>query len=290
MKKTILLLFVVLLFSCQKPKLTEKNASVNEIHNAKNSLDYVGTYKGILPCVDCNGTEIVLIINENSTFCIKTKYEGKGDKIFMQKGNFVWDKNGSTIILTDVKNAPNRYFVGENTLTQLNSSGKIIIGSLADEYILSKQRNDTSSIDAVEENSATVDLNNRIAATTTIEKVNPAIGKYTLAETKWKLISIDKRKIFQKNKQAYFIKLNSRDGKFTAFAGCNSIFGKYAMPSSSTLAFMEVGSTRMACANMTSETKFFKALELTNGYILENETLILVGDNKKQLALFQAIK
>lgn len=290
MKKFTLVLLLITLASCQKQGANHKKAIVPDMHNAKNSLDYVGTYKGILPCADCNGLETELVINENSTFCVKTKYEGKGDKVFMQKGNFTWNKNGNTIILTDVKNAPNRYFVGENRLTQLDLSGKKITGSLADEYILTKQPADTSDLEMVEVNSATVDLNSRISATTTIEKVNPAVGKYTLAETTWKLILLNKKKIIQQGTKSYFMKLNSKDGRFDAFVGCNSIFGNYAMPSSSTISFMEVGATRMACPNMTLETKFMTVLEETNNYKLDNETLTLFGENKKQLAQFKAVK
>ena len=33
---------------------------VNDEHNAKNSLDYIGMYKGILPCADCEGIETFL--------------------------------------------------------------------------------------------------------------------------------------------------------------------------------------------------------------------------------------
>lgn len=288
MKKNTLLLIIIAFASCKKQSVTDKQAAVVEIHNAKNSLDYVGTYKGILPCADCNGLEVELVINENSTFCIKTKYEGKGDKVFMQKGSFTWNEKGNTIILTDIKNAPNQYFVGEKMLTQLDLSGKKITGSLADEYILSKQPADTSDLEAVEQNSATVDLNSRISSTTTIEKVNPAVGKYTLAETTWKLISLNKKKIVQQGAKPYFIKLNSKEARFDAFTGCNSIFGNYAMPSSSTLSFMEVGATLMACANMTLETKFMNILQATNSYKLDNDKLIFYG-NGTVLAEFRAL-
>lgn len=288
MKKITLILIIIAFASCKKQSVTDKQAAVVEIHNAKNSLDYVGTYKGILPCADCNGLEVELVINENSTFCIKTKYEGKGDKVFMQKGSFTWNEKGNTIILTDIKNAPNQYFVGEKMLTQLDLSGKKITGSLADEYILSKQPADTSDLEAVEQNSATVDLNSRISSTTTIEKVNPAVGKYTLAETTWKLISLNKKKIVQQGAKPYFIKLNSKEARFDAFTGCNSIFGNYAMPSSSTLSFMEVGATLMACANMTLETKFMNILQATNSYKLDNDKLIFYG-NGTVLAEFRAL-
>lgn len=289
MKKSLLLL-LALAISCQQPT-AKNNKGTDDSLTPKKSLDYVGTYKGFLPCADCDGLQTELVINENSTYSIKTKYQGKGDKIYVQKGIFAWNKNGNTIILTDIKNAPNQYFVGENTLTQLDMSGQKIKGKLADEYVLSKQPADSSTIEVFgKDTGVTVDLNSRIATTTSIEKVNPAVGKYTLAETKWKLISLNKKTVRQKGKKAYFLKLNSKDGKFTAFAGCNSIAGSYAMPSSDTLAFTQTIMTRMACPDMALETNFAAMLEKVTKYKLDKDTLILFDENKKVLAQFEALK
>ena len=57
MKKYTLLFLLVFVVSCQKQtkKDNKSNDSLAISHNAKNSLDYIGTYKGILPCADCEG-------------------------------------------------------------------------------------------------------------------------------------------------------------------------------------------------------------------------------------------
>ena len=292
MKKYTLLFLLVFVVSCQKQtkKDNKSNDSLAISHNAKNSLDYIGTYKGILPCADCEGLETEIIINENATFCLKTKYQGKGDKVFEQKGTFAWNKAGNTIVFTEIKNAPNQYFVGENKLTQLDNSGKKITGSLSTAYVLSKQAIDSATIETADITKPTVNLNNRMESTTVIQKVNPAVGKYTLAETKWKLIVLNKKIVVQKGKKTYFLKLNSKDGKFSAYAGCNSIMGSYVMASANTLAFSEVGSTKMACPNMQLETNFITMLEKTNSYFLDSETLTLFGKGKSTLARFEAIK
>lgn len=287
MKNSLLILFV-LAVGCQNA--SKKKDAADLTHNAKTSIDYVGTYKGILPCADCHGLETELTINENSTFCIKTKYQGKGEKIYMQKGNFSWNKKGNIIILTDVKNGANQYFVGENTLTQLDIYGQKITGSLADEYILYKQPTDTSKIETVEEdNPATVDLNNRMASTTVIQKVDPAVGKFTLAKTKWKLVSLNGKKVTQNGKKVYFLKLDSNDPRFTAYAGCNSISGNYVMPSSGTIDFSDVIMTQMACADMTLEDQFGAMLVQAVKYKLDANTLTFFGEGKKELAKFEAL-
>lgn len=297
MRKNILLLLLLSMISCQQQSKNEaelKNDSIKNTlsnsHNVKNSLDYVGIYKGILPCADCEGLETEIIINENATYSIKTKYQGKGNKIFLQKGSFTWNKNGNTIILSNVENSPNQYFVGENTLTQLDLSGQRITGKLADDYILSKQPIDTTTIENGVENNATVDLNNRIETTTVIQKVNPASGKFTLAETKWKLVSLNNTTISQKGKKVFYLKLNSKDGRFNAYMGCNSITGSYVMPSPYKLIFSEIIMTRMACPEMTLETNFSSMLAKVNSYKIDTEMLILFGERKKVLAKFKATK
>lgn len=109
-----------------------------DLHNAQNSLDWEGTYKGSTPCADCEGIETAVTLNKNMTFAIKTKYKGKGNKVFEETGHFKWDNKGSNIILEGLKDRPTQFFVGENTLTQLDMDGNKVIGDLAEHYVLKK--------------------------------------------------------------------------------------------------------------------------------------------------------
>ena len=151
MKSKIFLCFciVLLITSCKKENQTTDLEVVeaktdttlvfgNE-HNSQNSLDWQGVYKGILPCADCDGIETEIVINSDLTFVKSTKYLGKEDiKGIEEKGSFTWNKDGSTIILQGINEESNQYKVGENTLTHLDMEGKIIIGDLAQNYILKK--------------------------------------------------------------------------------------------------------------------------------------------------------
>ncbi|WP_333877023.1 copper resistance protein NlpE N-terminal domain-containing protein [Flavobacterium sp.] len=291
---------VILLWCCFVgcQKQTERNTSAQDsiakadsvavnAHHAKSSLDYIGTYKGILPCADCEGMETIICINENETYNVKTRYLGKGEKVFEQKGRFSWNAKGNTIILQDIKSGPNQYFVGENTLTQLDMDGKKITGALASNYILTKQPSHKIA-DEVETNSqTTVDLNSRIESETVIKKVNPAVGKASLAETKWKLMTLGGKLVQQKGKKAYFIWLNSKDGRFNAFAGCNLMTGSYAMPTAAELVFSNVAMTRMACPDMTLETRFAAMLEKVDSYSIQDNILQFKKSKKTILATFE---
>lgn len=111
-----------------------------DAHNSQTALDWQGTYKGIMPCADCEGIETELILTKDLTFVIQTKYLGKGEaKVFEEKGNFIWDKTGGSISLLGLKGRPSQYKVGENKLIQLDMQGNSITGQLAEKYVLIKE-------------------------------------------------------------------------------------------------------------------------------------------------------
>lgn len=154
MKSNILLLVgsLLLFFSCKKEIQVEEvkkdsitiandtldnGISKSDMHNSQISLDWQGTYKGVVPCADCEGIETEITLNKDSTFVMHTKYLGKAkQKVFEQNGTFSWDESGSIIVLQDLKIKPNEYMVGENTLMQLDLEGNRITGELADKYVL----------------------------------------------------------------------------------------------------------------------------------------------------------
>lgn len=147
MKKLFILVAAIgMLYSCGGgQKQTETVVSdvdslaqevVTDLHNAKNSLDYKGTYKGEIPAASASGI-IVSLTLDDSTYVRTMEYVGKKGKPLEEKGVYEWNKDGNTVILKGIE-APNQYFVGENTLTQLDIEGNKITGDLADKYILRK--------------------------------------------------------------------------------------------------------------------------------------------------------
>lgn len=296
------ILFIILA-SCQKQN--DKEASLNndsivksdsvssdnvDKHTAQNALDYLGVYKGVLPCADCEGIQTTITLNENLTYSIKTQYLGKGAKVFEKNGMYKWNDKGNTLVLGDSENVPRYYFVGENMLTQLDMSGKKIIGDLADSYQLNKEMSSSETIINSEENTTSEKLNNRMVVKTVIKEVDPAEGKFTLAKTKWKLIELNGKKVRQKGNKAYFIKLNSNDGKFNGYAGCNTFSGNYVMPSPRALAFTNIVSTRMACPNMELEAQVLAMLETVDNYRIKSDILYLRKTKMTTVAKFEAIK
>lgn len=152
MKKIIftgLVAFSFLVVSCNSTKKDSENLETNTTaempisdgHNAENSLDIAGVYKGVLPCADCEGIQTTIVLNDDNTYKLTTLYQTdkKGDNEFVENGK--WSIAVNTLTLENaVKNGePHmKYFVGENTLTQLDLDGNKIEGALAEHYILRK--------------------------------------------------------------------------------------------------------------------------------------------------------
>lgn len=140
MKKNILItVCAYLAFACgNAPEATEETQTqLPDMHTGQIAVEYWGTYRGILPCADCEGVETVVILAEGDTYVISQKYLGKGDEIYTVSGSFSWDASGG-IAIFDGMHAPNQFQIGENKLICLDIDGNVIGGDLAEKYVLKK--------------------------------------------------------------------------------------------------------------------------------------------------------
>lgn len=148
--KTILFslfLFGLIATGCSSGASGTKNSETsadptvpNPAHTTQNSQDWIGIYKGTLPCADCQGIETTLELTKENTFILTSVYIGKADLgSSTAKGPFDWSDDYRAIRLQGFANKPDQYILGENTLTQLDMDGKVITGELADKYVLRKQ-------------------------------------------------------------------------------------------------------------------------------------------------------
>ncbi|WP_373516079.1 copper resistance protein NlpE, partial [Persicitalea sp.] len=143
MRKGTVILVAIILASCNTDSSSQAGidstavkSTIADGHNSRNSIDFAGTYTGVLPCADCEGIETKITLNQEGTYAKKSTHLGKGnDNSFEEKGNYTWDANGQQITL-EGQDKPNQYFVGENTLTQLDMEGQKIEGDLAAMYVL----------------------------------------------------------------------------------------------------------------------------------------------------------
>ena len=148
-KRPLLLLFLYLFVGCggstppeqtaDEPSAIDPVAAV-DMHNSRISIDWAGTYRGVLPCANCQGIKTEIILFEDLAYEIVMQYLGRDERLFHRQGTFAWDDTGGIIYLTDVDpmHETNQYRVGENRLFKLDSAGQRIRGELEQHYILEK--------------------------------------------------------------------------------------------------------------------------------------------------------
>jgi len=144
MKKLAILSVSILLFACnsnnKQPETattttTETVTTTTDMHNARNSLDYEGTYKGDLPTASGTGMEVTIKLDDNK-YEKEIKYKAENET-FKSEGTYTWNADG-TIITLQGEETPNQYMVGENTLTQLDVDGNKITSTSGANYTLRK--------------------------------------------------------------------------------------------------------------------------------------------------------
>lgn len=115
-----------------------KQVQMVDGHNARNALDYQGTYIGTLPGYTYKVVKLTIVLTEREYVLHATPLKERAEAI-VRKGVYTWDANGSVITLEGLKNLPDKYFVAENQLRQLDMNGKQHVGENAANYILRKQ-------------------------------------------------------------------------------------------------------------------------------------------------------
>ena len=277
MKKTILTFaLAIILLSCNNKKAENPPLAPTEIatdtivepetHSAKNSLAYLGSYRGKLPCADCSGIETSLELSEDFSYRLSRKYLGKSDKTVEQKGTYSWNKAGDAIVLENIKNEPNQYLVGENSLTQLDMNGNKIDGKLASLYLLKKESD---------------------AQAETADALTPSQLKFDIVGTHWKLTELNGKPVTNINKEKEFFIDFKPAGDFNAFAGCNNMRGHYELGKDSGIKFLRVMSTMMACPDMKPEDQLKVALETADNFVA-NEKVLQLRKAGNALAKFEA--
>lgn len=247
MKTQAILIILLSLSACKTQQMDGGSGD-----NSRNSVDWIGTYVGTLPCADCEGLKIQIVLSGDDTFEISSLYSGKSDEIMIQKGRIRWDGSGGIVILG---NDDNQFRVGENKLFKLDRSGKKIESSQPDQYTLKKIMFD--------------------------EKIT---------EKYWKLIELNGKAVKVtpgQQREAYMI-LKDQENRVNGNGGCNSFFGTYELNGNS-IRFKGIGATRMACQDMETETELFQILEQVDNFTLKDDTLSLNKGRMAPLAKFEVV-
>lgn len=140
-KKTLLLLLgCAAIAGCQStegsradtPEMT--SAIADSAHNSRNSLDWIGVYKGMVPCGDCEGTNILLELDKDGSYMMSRNHIGKMSIAVMEEGKVMWNDAGSQITIDDLI-----FQVRENQLLLLGGDGKPAFDEKGETFLLNKQ-------------------------------------------------------------------------------------------------------------------------------------------------------
>ena len=80
-----------------------------------------------------------------------------------------------------------------------------------------------------------------------------------------------------------------KDSKISGETGCNRFFGDYTIKGK-TLAFTNVGSTRMMCPQMAFENAFMDAINTAAQFTLADDTLVLKDKDGNIIAILKKIE
>ena len=233
------------------PKADAPQSRSDPAHDARNSLDWAGTYRGTLPCADCPGIETIVTLANDGTYRTRSRYLERSVPVSSEQGRFSWNEGGNTITLDGRQ--PARYFVGENRLIRLAQDGSRITGNLAEHYVMTK-----------------------------------LTGGVT--EKYWKLVELNGRPVPALEREPHLI-LKAEGGRVNGFGGCNSFTGTYELnEAASRIRFGKLAATMMACASgMEVEEAFHQVLRSVDNYSLNGDRLTLNRARMAPLARFGAV-
>lgn len=221
--------------------------------NSRTSLDWPGVYQGLIPCADCESIKTRITLHKDGTFTRSMIYQGKPDGQFNDQGKFSWDEGGGKITLIDKQGQSQSYLVGEGRLFHLDQQGQRISGELADRYILIK---------------------------------NPADAQ--LENKRWVLSELMGQAVTSKpGQKAAFVQFDNENARVSGNSSCNNFFGGYELQEGNRISFGQLGSTMMACPDMSTEAKFLQVLQKVDNYAVKDDTLSLHKARMAPLARFK---
>ena len=234
----------------------------NDHHNSQNSLDWSGTYSGMLPCANCENMKTELVLNDDMTYVLTTTYVGESDAAQTETGSFEWNEEGNTVILNGLTDRPNQFFMGENMMFQLDMNGNRITGDMADAYRLQRY------------------TSGELAPTG------------TLTDTRFELVELRGRELTRAETTGDQIHLflSSSDSTASGYAGCNNFSGSFEIRDGNRIRFTKMASSLRSCLDMEIETELLKAYETADNYNFDGTYLILNKAKMAPLARFIVVR
>ncbi len=236
-------------------KKSEKEEQV-DMHNSEISLDWAGSYSGVVPCADCEGISTELTLTQDGTYTLTSEYLGKESLVTTKEGTFSWDETGSIVKLDGIEEGTGSalFKVEENRVRWLDLEGNVIEGELADHYVLKKD------------------------------------GNLMVENLRWELVEIYGKEI-NGSADTHYLIFHSATGMVEAMANCNVIQAGYKIKDELRVQFTEGPMTLKACPeDETVEKELLQVLAEADNLSTDGENLSLNKARMAPLAIFKLVK
>lgn len=236
-----------------------QRAPVVDIHTSRTSLDWAGSYEGMLACSDCAGVHTLLTLDKDASFELVTWRLVRGAAPSTERGRFSWQPDGNSIALDTVAGEL-RFAVGEGRL-MLRSMGGVRQAAGAPNTVLTQmpagQRGE-----------------------------RPAVAD-VLTDHRWALIDATDASnrrmaaLFPDPERAF--SFGFAESRLHVRGGCNGFRGAFAIGDDDMLSVTGMMSTMMAC-----DTPLMEADSALSALMAEPLEVALVRGAEPMLALLAA--
>jgi hypothetical protein len=106
---------------------------------AQKETNWIGTYKAVLPCINCEGLEATLSLKEDTTFLLKINFLGSDVVIPDTTGRVIWTEPDKLFSLDIAGYFSSHFEIAGDTLFNLDLDHKRVVGADAPKFIFKRQ-------------------------------------------------------------------------------------------------------------------------------------------------------
>lgn len=142
MKKVLIFAAAVIaLTSCgNSTQKNDETTVANDSTAVVEEVGFFGEYEGTLPAADCEGIKTNLVINNDSTYTLKSEYIGIKDGTFETSGVYKMPNDSILELITPSSGEKTYYrILGNEKVMLSDEKGTINNGELSEYYILTKK-------------------------------------------------------------------------------------------------------------------------------------------------------
>lgn len=114
-----------------------ESTEVADMHNAENSLDIAGVYKGTLPAADCPGIDYTLTLSPGGKYTEHMSYIDRNTEVD-NEGTYTVEGDILTTTPATQGDRPGYYKVEEGQLRWLDADKNPVPGEIGEHYIIKK--------------------------------------------------------------------------------------------------------------------------------------------------------